>query len=157
MKIPCKKVTIKPERNILCLSVVQQDKRVTRRIDLTLLTKALYEFGCLKKKVWLFLKFCIWQHRYFTEFPWHDFAWPERNIPKLTVCVLASRYHCRGMPTFSDLEILFNYCFFSCFSGTLFGAHVLAYFLIWIYLLIFLSQLVAEWPECLPIHIHSSF
>ena len=37
--------------------MVQQDKRVTRRIDLTLLTKALYEFGCLKEKIWLFLKF----------------------------------------------------------------------------------------------------
>ena len=96
MKIPCKKATIKPERNILCLIVVQQDKGVTRRIVLILLTKALYEFGCLKEKVWLFLKFWIWQCRYFTEFSWHDFAWPERNIPKLTVCVLASCYHLLG-------------------------------------------------------------
>ena len=49
--------------------------RVTRRIVLTLLTKALYEFGCFKEKVWSFLKFWIWQRCYFTELPWHDFAW----------------------------------------------------------------------------------
>ena len=51
---------------ILCLSVVQQNKRVTRWIVLALLTKALYEFGCFKEKVWLFLKFWIWQRCYFT-------------------------------------------------------------------------------------------
>ena len=54
---------------ILGLSVVQQTMRVTRRIVLTLLTKALYEFGCFKEKVWSFLKFWIWQRCYFTELP----------------------------------------------------------------------------------------
>ena len=34
---------------ILCLSVVQQNMRVTRWIVLPLLTKALYEFGCFKE------------------------------------------------------------------------------------------------------------
>jgi hypothetical protein len=33
---------------IQCLSVVQQNMRVTRRI-LTLLTKVLYKFGCFKR------------------------------------------------------------------------------------------------------------
>ena len=33
---------------ILCLSVVQQNMRVTRWIVLPLLTKALYVFGCLE-------------------------------------------------------------------------------------------------------------
>ena len=33
---------------ILCLSVVLQNMRVTRRIVLPLLTKALYKFGCFK-------------------------------------------------------------------------------------------------------------
>ena len=31
--------------------------RVSRRIVLTLITKALYKFGCFKEKVWSFLKF----------------------------------------------------------------------------------------------------
>ena len=34
---------------ILCLSVVQQNMRVTRRIVMPLLTKALYEFGCFER------------------------------------------------------------------------------------------------------------
>ena len=59
---------------ILCLSVVQQNMRVTRRMVLTHLSKALYEFGCFKEKVWSFLKFWIWQRCYFTELPWTDFA-----------------------------------------------------------------------------------
>ena len=54
---------------ILCWSIVQQNMRVTRRIVLTLLTKALYEFGCFKEKVWSFLKFWIWQRCYFTVLP----------------------------------------------------------------------------------------
>ena len=33
---------------ILCLSVVQQNMRITRQIVLPLLTKALYKFGCFK-------------------------------------------------------------------------------------------------------------
>ena len=49
--------------------------RVTRRIVLTLLTKALYKFGSLKEKVWSFLKFWIWQRWSFTELPWDVFAW----------------------------------------------------------------------------------
>ena len=49
--------------------------RVTRRIVLTLLTKALYKFGCFREKVWLFLKCWIWQRFYFTELPWDNFAW----------------------------------------------------------------------------------
>ena len=65
---------------ILCLSVVQQNMRVTRRIVVTLLTKALYGFGFFKEKVWSFLEFWIWQRCYFTELPWHDFAW---SITKL--------------------------------------------------------------------------
>ena len=48
--------------------------KISRRIVLTLLKKALYEFGCFKEKVWSFLKFWIWQRCYFTEFPWDDFA-----------------------------------------------------------------------------------
>ena len=49
--------------------------RVTRRIVLTHLTKALYKFSCFKEKVWSFLKVWIWQCCYFTELPWYDFAW----------------------------------------------------------------------------------
>ena len=48
--------------------------RVTKRIVLTLLTKALYKFVCFKEKVWSFLKLWIWQQCYFTELPWDDFA-----------------------------------------------------------------------------------
>ena len=59
---------------ILCLSVVKQNTRVTRRIVLTLLTKVLYKFGCFKETVWSFLKFWIWQRCYFTELPWDNFA-----------------------------------------------------------------------------------
>ena len=33
---------------ILCLSAVQQNMKVARRIGLPLFTKALYEFGCFK-------------------------------------------------------------------------------------------------------------
>ena len=57
--------------------------RVTRRIVLTLLTKALYKFGCFKEKVWSFLKFWIWQCCYFTELPWHVFArWQLTQVSK---------------------------------------------------------------------------
>ena len=54
---------------ILWLSVVQQNIRVTRRIVLTHLIKAIYEFGCFKEKVWLFLKFWIWQRCYLPSCP----------------------------------------------------------------------------------------
>ena len=55
---------------ILSLSVVQQNIRVTRRIVLPLLTKALYKFGCFEgilQKVKLALLLFYWV--------WHDFAW----------------------------------------------------------------------------------
>ena len=55
-------------------SVVQQNTKVTRRIVLTHLTKALYKFGCFKEKVWLFLKYWIWQRCYFTQLPWDNFV-----------------------------------------------------------------------------------
>ena len=57
--------------------------RVTRRIVWTLLSKALYKFGCSKEKVWSFLKFWIWQCCYFTELPWHVFArWQLTQVSK---------------------------------------------------------------------------
>ena len=57
------------------MSVVQLSMRVTRRIVLTLLIKALYKSGCFKEKVWSSLKLWIWQRCYFTKLPRDDFAW----------------------------------------------------------------------------------
>ena len=68
---------------ILCLNVVQQNMRVTRRIVLTLLTKELYKFGCFKERVWSFLKFWIFATLLFYWVALRQFCMIKTSFAKL--------------------------------------------------------------------------
>ena len=81
--------TYKALTNMFIFQVNQpKSMRVTRRIVLTLLTKALYKFGCFKERVWSFLWLWIWQRCYFTELPWDDFVWPLPPFISVVFCCI---------------------------------------------------------------------